>query len=94
MIDLLVYLILVAWLLISFFISVQYWTLFGVFAALAPGVLVTLVLLQEESFIVGSFYDPTAQTIVYQTMPIGYLIWIPIMLLILNVAYPIVKHLK
>ena len=79
-ISLLVYFILVAWLVFSAFISFKYWDLFGVFAALAPGILLTLLIIGNRSTITGSTYDSA-------------LIWIPIMLLILNVAIPIQKHL-
>jgi len=80
--TLFVFLLLTAWLCISLIIAVKVWDLFGVFAALAPGVALSLWLLQQGVIVVSPG----------QTLPFWPdLFWVPVMLIICNIAYPILK---
>lgn len=82
--------LLIAWLLISFILSLKYWRYFGPLGAMVGAVL-ALVIMNNTYFIVNQFYSETLDQVVNSYMAIGFLYWVPILLIIANVITPFLK---
>ncbi len=89
-VNIIYFILLVAWLIISLLIGLKYWRMFGLFGGMV-GVILILTVMSNHFFIIGTFYDETAQELVYEYMEIGYLYWLPLLLTIANFVSPYAK---
>ena len=80
----------IGWLLISLVIGLKYWRFFGLFGGLI-GAVMCLMFLTNGYFVVNSFYDETAGTVINVYSSIGLLYWVPLLLVIINLISPMLK---
>ena len=82
----------IAWLLISLVIGLKYWKWFSSFGGIV-GVILTIRILNAQYFVIDQFVNegvPSGQ-VVFIISPIGFLYWIPILLIVADMVMPFVK---
>ncbi len=89
-IEIVYFYILIGWLLICLFLGFKYWQFFGLIGGVT-GFILLFGIMSKEYFITGTYLPTNSTTLVTSYMTIGYLYWIPLLLIILNFVSPFLK---
>lgn len=88
--DIILYVLMITILTAIAVVAAKYYKELGIFGGLL-GALFSYVCLTSEVLILNTAYDQTAQEFVYQTYPITFFAWIPLILMGLNFVLVVKK---
>lgn len=88
--DLILYVFINVILIAVAVLAYKYWGLLGAFGSII-GAILSYTVMTSETLILNTTYDQTAQAFVYQTYPMGFFAWIPIVLTGLNIVVALKK---
>lgn len=90
-IEIIYFYILIGWLIICLILGFKYWQFFGLIGGVT-GFILLFGVMSKDYFITGYYMPSNSTTLITSYMAIGYLYWIPLLLIILNFVSPFLKN--